>query len=154
MTIQRTPKGLSEDAQAEAARRPRTVVDDQRDLHLSTIAAAVGRDKSVAEDWANSRKPFPVWVLAHPNVPRHVRAPVIAWLVERLTADAPRTSPELATTSILGVIGELLAMVAPMLADGTLDAQERAALRPVMARLNRLTGEWVAQHGGSEARAS
>ncbi len=154
MTIQRTPKGLSEDVQAEAARRMRTAVDDQRDMHLSTIAAAVGRDKSVAEDWANNRKPFPVWVLAHPNVPRNVRAPVIAWLVERLAADAPRMSPELSTTNILGVAGELLAMVAPMLADGTLDAQERAEMRPVMARLHRLVGEWLAQHGGTETRAS
>jgi hypothetical protein len=149
MTIGRTPKGLSEDAQAEAARRLRLAVDDVREASLAALAAATGRDPSVAEDWAKGAKPFPVWVLAHPNVPRNVRAPIVAWLVERLAQDTPTTSAELATTNILGVAGELLATVAPMLADGLLDAQERAALRPIMARLHRFVGAWLAQHGDS-----
>lgn len=147
MSFGRTPKGLSEDAQAEAARRLRIAVNDVPDMHFADVARATGRDPSVAEDWAKGIKPFPVWVLAHPNVPRNVRAPIIAWLVERLAQDTPATSPELATTSILGVAGELLSTVAPMLADGVLDAQERAELRPIMARLHRLVGAWLAQHG-------
>ena len=147
MNFHRTPRGLAEDAQAEAARRLRVAVADIPDMHLADVARATGRDPSVAEDWAKGTKPFPVWVLAHPNVPRTVRAPILAWLVERLAQDAPATSAELATTSILGVAGELLALVAPMLADGVLDPQERAALRPIIARLNRLTAEWLSQHG-------
>lgn len=154
MTFERTPKGLSEDAAAEAARRLRVAVNDVTDLHFADIARATGRDPSVAEDWAKGAKPFPVWVLAHPNVPRNVRAPIIAWLVDRIAQDTPRTSAELATTSILGVAGELLATVAPMLADGMLDPQERAALRPIMARLHRLVGAWLAQHGDSARGAS
>jgi hypothetical protein len=154
MTFGRTPKGLSEDAQAEAARRLRIAVNDAIDLHFADIARATGRDPSVAEDWAKGTKPFPVWVLAHPNVPRNVRAPIVAWLVERLAQDTPATSAELATTNILAVAGELLATVAPMLADGMLDAQERAALRPIMSRLHRLVGSWLAQHGDSARGAS
>lgn len=154
MSFERTPKGLSEDAQAEAARRLRVAVCDVVDLHLADIARATGRDASVAEDWAKGVKPFPVWVLAHPNVPRNIRAPIIAWLVERLASDTPHTSAELATTSILGVAGELLATVAPMLADGVLDPQERAALRPIMAKLYRLVGSWLAQHGDTARGAS
>jgi hypothetical protein len=149
MTLRRTAKGLSEDVQAETARRLRLAVNDTLDLHLADLARATGRDPSVAEDWAKGVKPFPVWVLAHPNVPRSIRAPIIAWLVERLAQDTPSASVEQATTSILAVAGELLSLVAPMLTDGVLDHQERAAMRPIMARLHRLVGAWLAQHGDS-----
>jgi hypothetical protein len=154
MTIGRTPQGITADLQVTCGEKLREAVRSTAHQSLAMVAAAVGRDPSVIEDWASGAKPFPVYALAHPGVSRAVRGAVIAWLVQRLEEDAPQTSVELATTNVLHVAGELLATVAPMLSDGRIDSNEQRTLRPLMLRLHRMVGEWIAQHGGSEARAS
>lgn len=148
----RTPEGLTLDLLRESGHRLRCAVRDAGSS-LAILAASVGRDPSIAEDWASGRKPFPVYVLAHPRVPRAIRAQVLSWLAETLVAETSALTVEAATLAVLQVAGEIVSCGASSLFDGRVDGAERAALRPLMARLHRIAGAWLAQHGGEE-RAS
>lgn len=149
MTIHRTPKGITEDLQALCGEQLRAFARDTGQS-LAMIAAAVGRDPSTVEDWTNSGKPLPVYALAHPNVSRSLRASYIAWLLQRLESDTPNTTVEQATSDLLRIAGEVLMTVAPMLADGRIDTDEKRVLVPLMRRLHRTVGNWLAQHGDDE----
>lgn len=119
-------------------------------VSLAALGVACGkRSPTIAEGWQSGAKHLPVYVLANAAVPRAVRARLIAALVQRLEASAPRVGIDAATATLLVRAGELVTEIATALLDRQLSEDERGRIRAAAHRLLEALSRWIREDGAA-----
>ncbi len=120
--------------------------------------AALSRASGVSETrvgaWWRGTAHVPLWLLGVSAVPLGVAMRIVGEVLSARAAAEPGQTCETATALLIGACGEALSKAGAFLADNKIDAQERVALRPVVAALHDRCARWLRQHGGDERSVS
>ncbi len=134
-------------AAARVARGARRALED-----TGVTDAALSRASGVCETrvgaWWRGTAHVPLWLLTLPVVPVGAVMRIVGDALSARASGEPAQSTETATALLVGACGAALSAAGAALADGRVDADERRALRPVVAALHDRCARWLRQHGG------
>lgn len=146
MSPARTPKSHTEAANAVVGETLRAYKLDTG-YSYAQLAADVGRDKSLVEDWAKGAKPAPLFLLTHPLVPERLRERLRALCV---ASESPSVPVERTSSLLVGAAASAIGAIAAALADGVMTAEERIACAPAVRDLRDRCDQWLKRHGGEQ----
>lgn len=154
MIVARTARAVSAELSARVKKVLRRALDDLG-FSAAQLAQWVGVDASIAEDWCReaSTRHVPLHLLAHPKIPRQLRARLAAdvWALAQETC-SPQ-SRESAVYALLRLFGEGVAVAATALADGRIEDHETEAMRPVFAKIRDGCDRWLLENSDPKASA-